>query len=125
MSGGGFFAGPAAAVADAANLLSRPWDLLPAVLFLIAAVCFRQRLKNDGDKKGAANLLDPSLFIVASLNVVCNAAAAFSRQLFDGPFFLEEFRNTSSLVVILSTSFLVQPRLFAHLPSFPITAPLT
>src|SRR5260370_25125259 len=112
MSGGGFFAGPAAAVADAANLLSRPWDLLPAVLFLIAAVCFRQRLKNDGDKKGAANLLDHSLFIVASLNVVCHAAAAFSRQLFDGPFFLAELINTFSYVVMLSGALLEHARRF-------------
>src|SRR5260221_420118 len=72
-----FLAAPAAPVAHAANLLSRPWDLLPAALFLIAAVCFRQRLKN-GDKKGAASLFDHSLFIVASLNVVCHASAAFS-----------------------------------------------
>jgi len=35
-----FLAAPAAPVAHAANLLSRPWDLLPAALFLIAAVCF-------------------------------------------------------------------------------------
>src|SRR5438552_4697297 len=67
-----FLAAPVAPVAHAAHLLSRPWDLLPTALFLIAAVCFRQRLKNDREKKGAASLFDHSLFIVASLNVVCH-----------------------------------------------------
>jgi len=87
MTSAAFLAAPAAPVAHAANLLSRPWDLLPAALFLIAAVCFRQRLKNDRDKKDAASLFDHSLFIVASLNVVCHASAVFSRSFSMARFF--------------------------------------
>ncbi len=124
MTSAAFLAAPAAPVAHAANLLSRPWDLLPAALFLIAAVCFRQRLKN-GDKKGAASLFDHSLFIVASLNVVCHASAAFSRQLFDGPFFLAELSKTCSYVVMLSGALLDQARLFEQVRSMAITDPLT
>src|SRR5213075_2004035 len=84
MTSAAFLAAPAAPMAHAANFLSRPWDLLPAGLFLIAAICFRERLKDDRDKKSTATLFDHSLFLVASLNVVCHASAAFSRQLFDG-----------------------------------------
>jgi diguanylate cyclase (GGDEF)-like protein len=120
-----FLAAPAAPVAHAANLLSRPWDLLPTALFLIAAVCFRQRLKNDRDKKGAASLFDHSLFIVASLNVVCHASAVFSRQLFDGPFFLAELSKTFSYVVMLSGALLDQARLFEQVRSMAVTDPLT
>ncbi len=120
-----FLAAPAAPVARAANLLSRPWDLLPATLFLIAAVCFRQRLKNDKDKKGYASLFDHSLFIVASLNVVCHVAAASSRQLFDGPFFLAELSKTFSYVVMLSGALLDQARLFEQVRSMAVTDPLT
>ena len=120
-----FLAAPAAPVAHAANLLSRPWDLLPAMLFLIAAVCFRQRLKNEPDKKSSASLFDHSLFIVASLNVVCHASAAFSRQLFDGPFFLAELSKTFSYVVMLSGALLDQARLFEHVRSMAVTDPLT
>jgi len=87
MTSAAFLAAPAAPVAHAANLLSRPWDLLPAVLFLIAAVCFRQRLENDGDKKGAANLLDHSLFIVASLNVVLPRGGSIFPAAFRWPVF--------------------------------------
>jgi diguanylate cyclase (GGDEF)-like protein len=120
-----FLAAPAAPVARAANLLSRPWDLLPAALFLIAAACFFQRLKNDREKKGSASLFDHSLFIVASLNVVCHVAAAFSRQLFDGPFFLAELSKTFSYVVMLSGALLEQARLFEQVRTMAVTDPLT
>jgi len=120
-----FLAAPAAPVAHAANWLSRPWDLLPASLFLAAAVCFRQRVKNASDKRVAAGLLDHSLLLVASLNVVCHAAAAFSRQLFDGPFFLAELSKTLSYVVMLSGALLDQARLFEQVRSMAVTDPLT
>jgi diguanylate cyclase (GGDEF)-like protein len=125
MTSAAFLAAPAAPIAHAANFLSRPWDLLPAALFLIAAVCFRQRLNNGKDKKGAASLFDHSLLIVASLNVVCHVSAAFSRQLFDGPFFLAELTKTFSYVVMLSGALLEQARLFEQVRSMAITDPLT
>ncbi len=120
-----FLAAPAAPVAHAANLLSRPWDLLPAALFLAAAACFRQRLKNDKEKKSDASLFDYSLFIVASLNVICHVAAAFSRQLFDGPFFLAELSKTASYVVMLSGALLDQARLFDQVRSMAVSDSLT
>ena len=125
MTSAAFLAAPAAPLARAANLLSRPWDLLPAALFFVAAVCFRQRLWNDQDKKGTASLFDYSLFIVASVNVVCHASAAFSRQLFDGPFFLAELSKTFSYVVMLSGALLDQARLFEQVRSMAVTDPLT
>ena len=120
-----FLAAPAAPVAHAASLLSRPWDLLPATLYLIAAVCFLQRLKSDRDGKSSASFFDHSLFIVASLNVICHVAAAFSRQLFDGPFFLAELSKTFSYVVMLSGALLDQARLFEQVRSMAVTDPLT
>lgn len=120
-----FLAAPAAPVAHAANLLSRPWDLLPAALFLVAAICFRQHLRNNKEKKSEASLFDYSLFIVASLNVVCHVAAAFSRQLFDGPFFLAELSKTSSYIVMLSGALLDQARLFEQVRSMAVSDSLT
>jgi diguanylate cyclase (GGDEF)-like protein len=120
-----FLAAPAAPVAHAANYLSRPWDLLPAFLYLIASICFFQQLKNSKDKKGSASLFDHSLFIVASLNVICHFSAAFSRQLFDGPFFLAELSKTFSYVVMLSGALLDQARLFEQVRTMAVTDPLT
>ena len=120
-----FLAAPAAPLARAGNLLSRPWDLLPAALFLAAAACFRIRLKNDKDKKSSASVFDYSLFLVASLNVICHLSAAFSRQLFDGPFFLAELSKTLSYVVMLSGALLDQARLFEQVRSMAVSDPLT
>jgi diguanylate cyclase (GGDEF)-like protein len=120
-----FLAAPAAPLAHAGNLLSRPWDLLPAALFLVGAACFRNRLKNDKDKKSSASVFDYSLFLVASLNVICHLSAAFSRQLFDGLFFLAELSKTLSYVVMLSGALLDQARLFEQVRSMAVSDPLT
>src|SRR5689334_12534324 len=95
-----FLAAPAAPVSRASNIFSRPWDLLPAALFLAAAVYFRQRLSRNG--KSSPSVYDYSLFGVAALNFTCHLAATFSRQLFDGPFFLAEVSKTLSYLVMLS-----------------------
>jgi diguanylate cyclase (GGDEF)-like protein len=120
-----FLAAPAAPFAHASESVSRPWDFLPAVLYLIAAECFRRRLKNDESKKSAVSVFDYSLFLVASLNVVCHISAAFSRQLFDGPFFLAELTKTFSYVVMLSGALLDQARLFEQVRSMAVTDSLT
>ena len=119
-----FLAAPATPVAHASHIFSRPWDLLPAGLFLAAAVYFRQRLLTNGSK-GAPNLYDYSLFGVAALNFVCHLAATFSRQLFDGPFFLAEISKTLSYAVMLSGALLDQARLFEQVRSMAVSDPLT
>jgi len=120
-----FLAAPAAPVAHVSSLISRPWDLLPAALFLFAAASFRQRLKSDKDKKSSSSIFDYSLFIVAALNVVCHLSAAFSRQLFDGPFFLAELSKTFSYIVMLFGALLDQARLFEQVRTMAVSDPLT
>ncbi len=120
-----FLAAPAAPISRAADWLSRPWDLLPAGLFLMAAECFRRRLKKDATRKSAASVFDHSLFLVASLNVICHISAAFSRHMFDGPFFLAELSKTFSYVAMLSGALLDQAQLFEQVRSMAVTDPLT
>jgi diguanylate cyclase (GGDEF)-like protein len=120
-----FLAAPASPVAHYANIFSRPWDLLPGLLFLAAAACFFQRLKHDKSKKFVPSLYDYSLFIVASLNFICHISAAFSRQWFDGPFFLAELSKTTSYVIMLGGSLLDQARLFDQVRSMAVSDPLT
>jgi diguanylate cyclase (GGDEF)-like protein len=119
-----FLAAPAAPVARVSHIVSRPWDLLPAGLFLAAAIYFWQRLSSNSSK-GAASLYDYSLFGVAALNFICHLAATFSRQLFDGPFFLAEICKTISYVVMLSGALLDQARLFEQVRSMAVSDPLT
>jgi len=117
-----FLAAPAAPVPQALQVISRPWDLLPAGLFLFAAVAFRSRFRKE---KNGGSLYAYSLFIVASLNVACHVAAAFSRHLLDGPFFLAELSKTASYVVMLSGALLDQARLFDQVRTLAVSDPLT
>jgi diguanylate cyclase (GGDEF)-like protein len=120
-----FLAAPSAPLAQNGSLLSRPWDLLPAALYMFAAICFRQRLKSDKRTRTSSSLYDYSLFLVAVLNVVCHLSAAFSRQLFDGPFFFAELSKTTSYVVMLGGALVDQARLFDQVRSMAVTDPLT
>jgi len=117
-----FLAAPSAPLASAHSFISRPWDLLPGTLFLIAALGFRHRFKKD---KNAASLYDYALFIVAILNAVCHVAASFSRHLLDGPFFLAELTKTASYIVMLSGALLDQARLFDQVNTMAVSDSLT
>jgi hypothetical protein len=88
-------------------------------------MCFWHRLRSDKKSQTAPSLYDYSLFIVASLNVICHVSAAFSRQLFDGPFFFAELSKTTSYVVMLGGALLDQARLFDQVRSMAVTDPLT
>jgi diguanylate cyclase (GGDEF)-like protein len=116
-----FLAAPSAPTAHPSNWLSRSWDLLPALLFFAAAVAFRFRIKDEK----SASVYDHSLFLVASLNVVCHLSAAFSRHLLDGPFFLAELSKTASYVVMLCGALLDQARLFDQVRTLAVSDSLT
>ena len=60
-----FHAAPSAPIAHPSHFLSRVWDLLPAALFLAAAVAFFVRLRLSAN---SATILDYSLFVVACIN---------------------------------------------------------
>lgn len=120
-----FIAAPSAPVASGSAFISRPWDFLPGLLYLAAAYFFLQRLKNGQKNKAEASLSDYSLFLVASLNVVCHFSALFSRHLFDGPFFLAELSKVASYVVMLSGALLDQARLFDQVRTMAVSDSLT
>ena len=117
-----FLAAPSAPIAHPSQILSRVWDLLPAFLFLAAAVAFFLRIKQA---EKSASVYDYSLFVVASLNVVCHIAATFSRHLLDGPFFLAELSKTASYVVMLLGALLDQARLFDQVRTLAVSDSLT
>lgn len=117
-----FLAAPSAPIAHPSHFLSRAWDLLPAALFLAAAIAFFVRLRLSGN---SASILDYSLFGVACINVVCHVAAAFSRHLLDGPFFLAELSKTFGYVVMLTGALLDQARMFDQVRTLAVSDSLT
>jgi len=120
-----FLAAPATPVAKVGAFFSRPWELLPGGMFLLAAIFFYlryQQLKKNG---GETSLYDYSLFLVALLNAACHVAALFSRRLFDAPFFLAELSKIASYAIILSAALFEQARLFDQVRTMAVSDPLT
>jgi diguanylate cyclase (GGDEF)-like protein len=114
-----FLAAPAAPLTQASSFISRPWDLLPGLLFAVAACFYFRRLRDR------ASPYDYSLFGVTILNVASHFAASFSRVFFDGPFFVAEVCKTASYAVILGGALLDQARLFDHVRELAVRDPLT
>lgn len=114
-----FLAAPATPLTHTASLFSRPWDLLPGALFFLAAFAYRHRRLHHATQFGG------SLFVVALLSAACHAAAVFSRELFDAPFFIAELCKTASYVVMLGGALLDQARLFEQVRRMAVSDPLT
>ena len=120
-----FIAAPATPIAKYGAFFSRPWELMPGALFASAAFFFYHRYQEKQRSGGETSLYDYSLFLVASLNVICHISAMFSRRLYDGPFFLAEVAKTASYVIILCGALLDQARLFDQVRSLAVSDPLT
>ena len=56
-------------------LIPRPWDLLPAAIYLVAAIGYARRLS-----RGVGALLDRALFFARRLNVVCHLTMSESQH---------------------------------------------
>jgi diguanylate cyclase (GGDEF)-like protein len=98
---------------------SRPWDLLPAVIFLIASIGYWHRLG------GAHEYLDRALFIAALLNVACHLAASQSQRLLDAPLILAHVLMVSSYAVVLGGTLLDNAHLFDQVSRLAVSDPLT
>jgi diguanylate cyclase (GGDEF)-like protein len=120
-----FIAAPATPIAKFGAFFSRPWELLPGVLFALATLFFYRRYQERQKNDGESALYDYSLFLVALLNTTCHLAALFSRRIFDGPFFLAEITKVASYTIILSGALIDQARLFDQVRSLAISDPLT
>ncbi|MGB7845502.1 MAG: GGDEF domain-containing protein [Candidatus Acidiferrum sp.] len=120
-----FIAAPATPIAKYGALFSRPWELLPGVLFGLAALFFYRRFREQQKSSDEASLYDYSLFFVALLNAACHLAALFSRRMFDGPFFFAEITKVASYGIILGGALIDQARLFDQVRSLAISDPLT
>lgn len=99
--------------------ISRPWNLILAAVYLVAAVGFRRRLR-DTD-----SAYDRGLFLAASLNVACHLAACQSEELMDAPFVFAQVLKTLSFAAAVGGSLLDNARLFDQVRHLATTDPLT
>jgi diguanylate cyclase (GGDEF)-like protein len=99
--------------------LSRPGDLLPAVLFAAAAIAFGRRPQpgvSPGDRIFCAALW---------MNVACHLVSTQSERLLDAPFTLAQFLKVSSYALVLGGALLDNARLFDQVRHLAVTDPLT
>ena len=97
----------------------RVWELLPAVVFLIAAVVLDSVKESDGFA------FDTALVWVAGLNVVSHLIASQSARLLDASAGVAELVNAISYIVLLGATLLDNARLFRQVRTLAISDSLT
>jgi len=100
--------------------IARPWDLLPALLFVLAAVACRRRLQHHD-----RSAFDYALWAACWLNVACHVAASQSERLLDGPFTLAQLLKVTSYAVVLGGALVDNARLFDQVRHLAVTDSLT
>jgi diguanylate cyclase (GGDEF)-like protein len=100
-------------------LLSRPGDLLPAVLFAIAAVGFGRRSRRP------TSPVDRAFLGALWMNVGCHVLATQSTRLLDAPFTVAQLLKVGSYAVVLGGTLLDNARLFDQVRQLAVTDPLT
>lgn len=100
-------------------LVPRPWDLLPAALYMVATVGYGWRLRR------AHAALDRALFIAAALNVVCHVTVSQSQHMLDAPFTLAHVLMVSSYAIVLGGTLLDNAQLFDQVSRLAASDPLT
>jgi diguanylate cyclase (GGDEF)-like protein len=106
-------------VIRAHTLMARPWELLPAVLFALAAVGFHQRLRK------ISSSFDHALAISAWMNAGCHLIMLESARMLDAPSALAQTLRVSSYAVVLGGTLLDNSRLFMQVHHLAATDPLT
>jgi diguanylate cyclase (GGDEF)-like protein len=99
--------------------VSRPWDLLPAAIYIAATIGYGWRLRR------ANAWLDRSLFVASGLNVICHLTISESQRVLDAPFTLAHVLMVLSYVVVLGGTLLDNAQLFDQVSRMAASDSLT
>jgi diguanylate cyclase (GGDEF)-like protein len=119
MTSAAYFGSPLEPGMHPRALLSRPGDLLPAILFGIAAIGFGRRSRRH------ASPFDRAFGIALWMNVACHVLATQSERLLDAPFTVAQFLKVGSYALVLGGALLDNARLFDQVRQLAVTDPLT
>ncbi len=97
----------------------RGWDLLPAVIYIVATLGYGWRLRR------ASASLDRALFIAAGLNVFCHLTISQSQHNLDAPYTLAHALMVLSYVVVLGGTLLDNAQLFDQVSRMAASDSLT
>jgi diguanylate cyclase (GGDEF)-like protein len=119
LTGVAYLGSPWKAVMNPAGALSRPGDLVPAILFAVAAVGYSGKLRRG------AKSTEQAFCAALWMNVACHLVATQSERLLDGPFTMAQLLKVSSYAVVLAGALLDNARLFDQVRRLAVTDPLT
>jgi len=119
MTSAAYFGSPLEPIMHPKALLSRPGDLLPAILFAIAAIGFGRRSRRH------ASSFDRAFCAALWMNVACHILATQSERLLDSPFTVAQFLKVGSYALVLCGALLDNARLFDQVRQLAVTDPLT
>jgi diguanylate cyclase (GGDEF)-like protein len=110
---------PSSLVVQPGRFFPRPGNLVPAVLFLLAALCYHRRLKTSSAP------FDLSLYFAATTNFWCSVAAALSDRRLDATFALAAVLQFSGYAVLLGGALLENVHLFRRIQRLAVTDSVT
>lgn len=110
---------PATLVVQPGRFFPRPGNLIPAALFLLAALYCQRRLKH------ASALFDVSIYGAAVINFSCSLAAAQSARGLDATFALAAVLQFGGYAVILGGALVDSIHLFRNIQRLALTDPVT
>src|SRR5215470_16036222 len=96
-----------------------PQQLLPAAVFLLAAIWYRRRLNQ------VYTAFDRSIYVAAWMNLASQLAASQSQRLLDAPFLLSQAFTVLSYAIALGGALLDNARLFEQVRHLAVSDPLT
>ncbi|MGH9791366.1 MAG: diguanylate cyclase [Candidatus Acidiferrales bacterium] len=114
-----FIRGFASMPVDAAAIVPRPWQLLPAALFFGASIGYWKRLRT------ADSWCDRAIFLAVAIHCVCHVLASQSVSLLSAPFAAAQALKVASYAVVLGGALLDNARLFDQVRHLAISDPLT
>jgi diguanylate cyclase (GGDEF)-like protein len=114
-----YFGSPLNLIMHPKDLFARPGDLLPAVIFAIAAIGFGRRARIH------VSLIDRILCAALWMNVACHLVATQSERLLDAPFTVAQFLKVGSYAIVLGGALLDNARLFDQVRRLAVTDSLT
>ncbi|MGA9882337.1 MAG: GGDEF domain-containing protein [Candidatus Acidiferrales bacterium] len=99
--------------------IPRPWDLLPAAIYVAATIGYGRRLRKVN------TWLDRSLFVAAGLNVICQIMISQSQHMLDACYTVGHAVMVMSYVVVLGGTLLDNAQLFDQVSRLAASDSLT
>jgi len=119
LTGAAYFGTPFEPAIYPTAWLARPWELLPAALFLAGAIGFERRLSV------ASSAFDRAFSTALWVNVACHVVMTQSSQFYDAPFLLAQVLRTASVAIALVGTVLDNARLFDQVRQLAVSDSLT